>query len=89
MANIQELDSGEYLKPDFDLNKLTCALLRNILLRHDVQIKGSEKKADLLSKFDLEIKPYAKSYLGAMNNPTRSSEGIEDAISNCSINYVA
>lgn len=74
-----KLDSGEYLKPGFDPKSYTCALLRNVLSRHGIEIKGSEKKADLLSKFDERIKPHATAFLEAINNPKRSSQGIENA----------
>lgn len=74
-----QLDSGAYLKPDFDPKTLTCALLRNILLRHGIETKGSEKKADLLLKFDQDIKPFAEGHLEDITNPERSSKGIEDA----------
>lgn len=81
MATTQVIDSGEYLEPDFNPEKLTIPLLRNILLQHEITTNGSENKKVLISKFIQELKPKAADVLKERNNIQRSSIGIENASS--------
>jgi len=73
-----DLEFGEYLDDDFDSRKLTCALLRNILLRYGFEMKGCEKRDELLSMFENKVKPNARDYQETLRNSRRSSKGIEN-----------
>ncbi|CAG8492083.1 3654_t:CDS:2 [Diversispora eburnea] len=46
-----------YMDPEFDPRKANMSRLREILLENSVGYTGAERKADLVEKFELEIRP--------------------------------
>lgn len=71
-------DEG-YLQPGFDVESLTVALLRNVLVKHDIRYSSSAKKTDLIKLFNDEIASRAAVILATHTHVQRSSQGITDA----------
>lgn len=68
-----------YLQPGFDLNSLTMASLRKILVAQDVPYPSSAKKAELVQIVSDEVLPKAQRLLSARARTKRTSKGITDA----------
>lgn len=69
-------DKKGYLKEDFDINTLSNAELRNILLQYGFNYGGYSRQ-DLIDIFTMEILPWAPQILDFKIE--RSSRGIENA----------
>lgn len=57
------MDPEEYLKPDFDVSKLTIPKLRSILIDQKVKYSSSANKSKLVELFNEEVKPKAPQLL--------------------------
>lgn len=71
-------DELYYLQPDFDLNSLTVAKLRGVLLAHDINYPASAKKGELVDIVQSELLPRAKKLLRDRDRVRRTSRGITD-----------
>jgi hypothetical protein len=71
------MDEIEYLEPNFNPARLRVADLRRILIFHNVDFPSSAKKAQLVSLFQDEITPIAKTLLEEKLSVRPSCEGIE------------
>ncbi|KAK6505007.1 inner nuclear membrane protein enriched at telomere/subtelomere region [Arthrobotrys musiformis] len=72
-------DETYYLQPGFDASSLTMPVIRNLLLKHEIDFPSNVKKAKLVEIFETELAPQAPRLLAEAGRVRASARGIVNA----------
>ncbi|KAF3123934.1 inner nuclear membrane protein enriched at telomere/subtelomere region [Orbilia oligospora] len=72
-------DELYYLQPGFDASSLTIPIIRNLLLKHEIDFPSNVKKAKLVEIFETELAPQAPKLLAEAGRIRASARGIVNA----------
>ncbi|RVD82487.1 uncharacterized protein DFL_006913 [Arthrobotrys flagrans] len=72
-------DETYYLQPGFDASSLTMPVIRNLLIKHEIDFPSNVKKAKLVEIFETELTPQAPRLLAEAGRVRASARGIVNA----------
>ncbi|KAK6345323.1 inner nuclear membrane protein enriched at telomere/subtelomere region [Orbilia javanica] len=72
-------DETYYLQPGFDASTLTMPIIRNLLVKHEIDFPSNVKKAKLVEIFETELAPQGPKLLAEASRVRASARGIVNA----------